>query len=302
MSATPFLVVVVATFRRAPELRRLFASLEAVRVPLAVLVVDNADDPETEAAVRETALEAVRLLPGGNLGCGGGLAFGERAALERHGDRLTHLWLLDDDTEVAPEAASRLLAALEAENAALACPMIVNEAGRVGWFPGLLERAAFDAIRAARTPEDYLRRCGTRPVRFSWATGVCLLVTRAAVEELGVHRGDFWIRGEDLEFSLRTSARYPAVFVPEARVAHLPRPATHSVEALAAERRKHRAMIRNLAYIGFHLRHGRRMLRTLPGNLWRFLKTWGPGSVPEALADLWAGAIQGKPAGVGRRG
>ncbi len=296
----PFIVVVVATYRRAPELKNLFASLERVRVPLAVLVVDNAGDPETEAVMRETCLEVARLLPDGNLGCGGGLAFGERAALERYGDRLTHLWLLDDDTEVAPEAPERLLNAMKQEQASLACPMIVDGTGRIGWFPGLLERIPFDAIRTLRTPAEYLEKCGPRPVRFSWATGVSLMVARDAFEQLGVHRDDFWIRGEDLEFSLRFSACHPAIFVPDALVKHLPRPVTQSPEAMAAERVKHLAMIRNAAYISFRLPHGRRIAKNLPGNLWRFFRTWGAGSLPEAIQALWQGAVLGKPAGADR--
>jgi len=293
----PFVAIVVATYRRAPELRRLCASLEKVSVPLALVVVDNADDPDTEAVVKETALEAVRLLPGGNLGCGGGLAFGERAAMERYGDRLTHLWVLDDDTEIDPAAPECLIAAMAESKAGLACPMIVGDTGAIGWFPGLLERAAFDAIRVARTPAEYLSRRGGRPVSFSWATGVSLLVSREAFEALGAHRDDFWIRGEDLEFSLRYSARFPAIFVPGALVRHLPRPAAESPEALAAERIKHLAMIRNAAYISFRLTHGRRIMKNLPGNLWRYFKTWGPGSIPEALVACWHGAVAGKPAG-----
>jgi GT2 family glycosyltransferase len=217
--------------------------------------------------------------------------------MERYGGRFTHLWILDDDTVVAPDAPERLIAAMEQEGASLACPMIVDATGRIGWFPGLLERVPFDAIRTLRTPSEYLERCGNRPIRFSWATGVSLLATRDAFAQLGVHRDDFWIRGEDLEFSLRFSARHPAIFVPDALVRHLPRPLTESPEAMAAERVKHRALIRNAAYISFRLPHGRRIAKNLPGNLWRFFKTWGIGSVPEAIRALWQGAVLGKPAG-----
>lgn len=298
----PFVAVVIATFRRAPELERLLASLEWVRTPLAVLVVDNAGDEETGAVLRAARVETVHLLPGANLGCGGGLAFGERAALERYGGRLTHLWMLDDDTEVRAGALERLLAALECEGAALACPMIVNGRGEIGWFPGLLDPAAFRAIRDVRTPVDFLASRGAAPIPFSWATGVSLLATREALEQCGPHRGDFRIRGEDLEFSLRMTARLRGIFVPDAVVAHLPRPGGDSPEALAAERRKHAVMLQNVAYIGLRLPHGRRIFRTLPGNLWRFVKTWGAGSLPEALRAFWRGGVAGRPAGATPKG
>ncbi len=298
----PFVALIVATYRRAPELRRLLTSLEGEQTPFAVLVVDNADDADTRAAVEEWAGgEAHWLSPGGNLGCGGGLAFGERAALERYGSRLTHLWMLDDDAVVHPGALSALLTALADTSAALACPMIVNAQGHVGWPPGLQNRAALRAIVAGGvTPERYREVYGSGVAPFSWATGVCLIATRESVETLGPHREDFWIRGEDLEFSLRYTARQPGVYVPTALVGHLPpEPATPTPQSLAAERAKHGAMVQNAAYIASRLPHGRRILRSLPGNAWRYLRTWGLGSGGTLCRALWAGAVRGQPAGVG---
>ena len=294
----PFVVVVVATFRRAPELARMLASLEPEPTPLAVLVVDNADDPATQAAIEavQGRLAAERLVPGSNLGCGGGLAYGEKIALERF-PQATHVWILDDDTEVCPGALEEMLSALEAKRADAAVPMILTRQGGIGWFPGLLERDCFQIIRSMETPSQYRKWCGRRPVPFSWATGVSMLVTRAALEECGLHRADFWIRGEDLDFSLRLTHRGVGIFVPGAEVRHLPPPAAHDPAARAAERGKHAVMLQNIAYISLHLPHGRRILSTLPGNLWRYLKTWGAGGMREILRALWRGGVRRKPGG-----
>ncbi len=297
-----FVALIVATYRRAPELRRLLASLEAEPTPLAVLVVDNADDPATRAAVEEWAGgEGVYLAPGRNLGCGGGLAYGERAALERYGPKLTHLWMLDDDAIAHPGALPALLAALEVTGAALACPMVLNAQGHLGWPPGLENRAALrEIVRGGLTPERYREAYGPGVAPFSWATGVSLLATRERVEALGFHREDFWIRGEDLEFSLRYTARQPGVYVPGAIVSHLPpEPGQPTPQSRAAERAKHGAMVQNAAYIASRLPHGHRILRYLPGNAWRYLRTWGPGAGVDLCRALWAGLIRGQPAGVG---
>lgn len=295
---TPFVVAIVATYRRAPEVRRMLASLEHTRVPLVVLVVDNADDPETGEAVQSARVHAVRLLPGGNLGPGGGLAFGERVAFERFGDRLTHLWPMDDDIEMAPEALERLLEAMDQEKAALACPMITFPNGKIGWFPGLLEKEPFDLIRKKQvtTQAEYLKRCGPRPIRFSWATGVSLLITREAFEELGPHRTDFKIRGEDFEFSLRITFRKKGIYVPGALLAHYCFSGPHTPEAIASERKKQEAWLQNMFYIGLHLPHCRPMLRTLPGNFYRFVKNWGWSCLPSAFSMALRGAL-GAPAG-----
>ena len=302
-SVSPFVVVIVATYRRAPELARLLESLKTASTPFAVLVVDNANDPATEAVVEAAAktLEILRLVPGENLGCGGGLAYGERVALERYTDRVTHLWITDDDVIVAPGALEHLLAAMYEEGASLACPLVTMPNGTLAWFPGLLETPQFYAIckGRVRTPEQYLAQFGPRPIRFSWAPGVSLLVTREALEELGPHRADFLIRGEDLEFSLRITAHKVGICVPEAKIthySHLPPPLP---ELHAAERNKQVAMLHNVAYISFHLSHGRRIMKSLPGNFVRHVQNWGVGGLAEGLHAYWKGGVRGFPAGRG---
>ena len=294
-----FVVGIVATYRRASEVARLLRSLESVTVPMAVLLVDNADDAETETALRAApaGIEVVRLVPGKNLGCGGGLAFGERAAMERYGDRLTHLLPMDDDVEIAAGTLEKLLCAMEAQGADLACPTIVWPDGRLGWVPGMLEQKPFRIALRAATPSEYLAHCGARPIGISWASGVSLLVSRHAFEECGCHRDDFLIRGEDLEWSLRITGRFSGIFVPDALVKHLPRPAGTTPEAIAAERRKQGAMLQNIAYIAWHLPHGRRIMRHLPGNLWRFTRAWGITGLLEGLHLFWLGAVLARPAG-----
>lgn len=302
-NVSPFVVAIIASFRRAPDLARMLDSLKTTSTPLAVLVVDNADDPETAAVVEDAgrSLEIARLVPGRNLGCGGGLAYGERVALERYADRMTHLWLTDDDVIVAPGALEHLLAAMAREDAALACPLVTMPDGKLAWFPGLLEMPQFDAIRKGKvqTPDQYLAQFGPRPVRFSWATGVSLLVTREALEELGLHRSDFLIRGEDLEFSLRITAQKIGICVPEARVTHCSPVSPQSPELDAVERSKQIAMLHNVAYISLHLPHGRRIMKSLPGNFMRHVQTWGLSGFSEAVRAYWRGGIRAFPAGRG---
>ncbi len=295
----PAVVAVIATCRRAPELQRLLDSL--ARIPrglLGVVVVDNGADDATRQAVAASALAIEHLPQSRNLGCGGGLAAGERAAVARFGPAFTHLWILDDDAVVELEALEILVAAMERAGAGVAHPLVVDSAGRVGWSPGLLDRRKQRALRDPLTPAQYAARCGLEPVPFSWSQGIALLVTRPALEAVGFHRDDYWVRGEDLEFSLRLTARFPGIYVPAARVRHLP-PEGDPIAARAAEYPKHRAMLQNIAYTALRLPHGRRIARTIPSNWLRFLRTWGwtPHVMGDAFAAFFRGAIFGEPAG-----
>lgn len=300
-SVNPLVVAIIATYRRPLDLARMLRSLPSPNVRVAAVVVDNAGDPETKAVTDAAgqAMEVLRLVPGDNLGCGGGLAYGERVALKHFAGRATHFLIADDDVELTPGTMERLVVAMNEQGAALACPMITWPDGKIGWFPGLLSPGPFDALRKFRVvePEQYLERFGPHPVRFSWATGACLMVTRETLEELGTHRSDFWIRGEDFEFSLRITAQKPGIWVPDTHVRHYCYCGPQTREAVAAERRKQVAMLHNTAYISFHLPHGRRILRCLPGNLWRHVKNWGPGGIWGGLKAYWHGAVGAAPAG-----
>lgn len=287
-----FVVAVIATHRRAMELERLLCSLAAIPKGLgAILVVDNDANPAI-AALTARFPKTTYLNPGSNLGCGGGLNFGETKALELFGDRLTHLWILDDDVVLPPGILEDLLAAMEECSADAACPMVKDANDALGWFPGLLDRTKFRAIKMCKTQAQFLERCGSEPVAFDWAQGISLLISRRGFE-LGPHRTDYWVRGEDLEFSLRITHRYRGVFVPTTSVQHLPPPVAAQDELL-----KHAAMLQNICYTSLRLVHGRRIARTIPGNFLRFLRTWGLAALPSAWRAFYLGAIKGRPAGL----
>ncbi len=298
----PSVVGVIATFRRPAELERLIGSLEQLPQHFrALVVVDNAGDADTRARVERARIPTRYLSPGANLGCGGGLAAGEHFALEKLGRDWTHLWILDDDTVVSPDSLEVLLAAMASEQAVAAHPLVTDAAGQLGWYPGLLDGGKFRAARQPGTPEQFIASCGAAPVPFSWCQGIALLVARRALERLGLHRGDFWVRGEDLEFSLRLTYGGKGIYVPAARVQHLPPPP--GPVSSDEEYRKHGAMLQNIAYTAAHLPHGRRLVRTIPGNVLRFLRTWGwsPRVLAEAGRVLARGAIGGEPAGASPR-
>lgn len=293
-----FVVAVVATFRRTHELQRLFASLCGVD---AAVVCDNSGDPAIEAVVRQSPIATEYIAPMRNLGCGGGLLAAEERAWQVFGDRLTHLLVLDDDAVLNAGTVERLAAAMDRENAAVAYPIVIGSDGRVGWTPGLKDRALH---RVGRVPVDlaeYRSRMGEGFPRFDWAQGICLLARRDAVDRAGFHRADFWVRGEDLDFSLRLTAQGKGIFVTDTTVAHLP-PDGVSKLADTAEYLRHAAMIQNIAYLGLRKKHGWRIANSIPGSCRRFVRMWGFRALPDAIRALWRGAILGEPAGKGSGG
>jgi GT2 family glycosyltransferase len=292
-------VALIATYRRPRELARLLRSLAQLHGGLAaVIVVDNEGSEELRRLIEETYGGAHYVNPGANLGCGGGLRLAEQHALQWKAENFSHLLILDDDAVLPPETLITLTNAMEREQAALAYPLVADERGGVGWLPGLARqtralRNAFDG-----TPEEFRARFGSAPRDFIWAQGICLLIARPAIDQWGVHRDDFWVRGEDLEFSLRLTAHGRGILVPAATVQHLPPPESTGVSR-DAEYLKHCALVQNIAYIGFRLPHGHRIAWTIVGALRHFFRTWSRRALGDAIRALWRGAVLGEPAGAG---
>ena len=290
-------VALTASFRRPAQLAQLLASLGTEAPALAgATVVDNASDPSIATMASRVALPTTVLTPERNLGCGGGIAFGLREVLRD--TEATHVWIFDDDAVAAPGALEALLKALEEAQADVAVPLITDAAGRIGWFPGPLVEPAWSVIRTRHvTPAGLRQACGLSPLRWSWAPWTSLLVTRRAVEAVGLPRDDYWFQGEDLEWTLRLSARFACVLVPGAECRHLP-PSAHDRER---EFLKQALMLQNNFFTATRLAHGRRLLRHAPGNVGRFLRANGWASSAWAAAGLafWRGAVRGGPAGAG---
>lgn len=295
----PFIVAIVATFRRPSELQRLLDSLAAHAPEIrAVVVVDNGSSPEVQEIVARWPGQGTYLDPGKNLGCGGGLRLAGETAWSRYEAQMSHLAVLDDDAVVTEGAIARLLQGMDAAGAEAGCAMIVDAKGVVSWVPGL-ERHRSRRIEQQRlTPQEFIRQTSDRPIPFAWAQGICLLASHSLIARAGFHESNFWVRGEDLEYSLRLTAQQRGVWVPGAIVKHLPPPEDPRT-AGRGEYLKHCAMLQNVAYVACRLPHGHRILWTLPSNLLRFLRTWGPASTGDAIRALWRGACQAHPAGEG---
>ena len=109
MAEAPRVTAVVVTYnRRDLLLESLAAVLAQARAPDAVIVVDNASEDGTAAAVRDR-FPAVHLAElRRNSGGAGGFAGGMALALADGADLI---WLMDDDTVPEPGALSALLAA-----------------------------------------------------------------------------------------------------------------------------------------------------------------------------------------------
>ena len=245
-AARPRLSVVVPAHGHAERTARCFRALDAAcaNVPDCerILVDDASGDGTAEAIVAAHGGVRVVRLPepqGFTAAANAGLA----------ATRGEIVWLLHADTEVAPDAVERLLAAFDASpwlgvaGAALVAP---DGAARVsgGAVPGARTLLVLDAFVAALlgrisgTRQLPSTKTSAKPVEVDWVSGASLALRRATLERTGLLDPAFRVHGQDADLCLRARALgWQVMLVPRARVVHHEASAAARLRLAAAEGR-----------------------------------------------------------------
>jgi GT2 family glycosyltransferase len=217
--------VVIVSFNTRDELLRCLASLEAVRLPLEVVVVDNASADDSAGAAR-------RAFPGARII--------ENTVNEGYAKANNRGWkattaplvlLLNSDTEVRPGAIEAMVASLESRpEVGIVGPRTVGADGRVQVSTGddltpLAERRQRRLVLgvkrgdpAALAKAEALHATAREPV---WVSGSCLLVRRPPLEAVGGLDEAFFLYEEDVDLCVRVSRLgFRVLFEPRAEVVH----------------------------------------------------------------------------------
>lgn len=305
-------MVVIATYRREKELRRCLDSILVQTHPVhAVVLADNTNEPVIKKLLDHFSFsKKIYLGMTENKGCGAGLKAAEIATLEQLPES-THFLVLDDDVVLGPTVVSSLLSHMEKHGAELMAPLLTDDKDQLWGLPeprqvhqiGLPRKQRLDKIiRTCSTPIEALEKLGAEPHQMWWCTGACLLVTTNAVKKVGPHREDFWMLGEDHEFSMRVGASFKSMFCCDVVVRHLPPQGLDPVKAECSHYLKFISLLQNLSYNSFHTSGSGPMKFYLAGNYKRFFQTFGftPKTVWHSVLTLWFGAFCAEPAGLAR--
>lgn len=288
-----------ATYRREEQLARLLRALANSAQPISagVFVADNASSDTTRDVCASAPIPSVWIPRDSNNGPGPAWNTAIAQALED--PDVTHVLVLDDDVDPPPHTVGTLLGAIEQTGSAAAAPLLFDEGGRLWGFPEPRQRELRAVIRRVHTPEECRSALGASPHAFCWATGACMLYARKAFESRGMFREDFWMLGEDLEFSMRVASAPGGVFTAQVSVPHLPPPPLSAAASRVAHRAKFLALLQNLSFLAFHSEHSAHLRSYLPGNFLRYARTegWQAGTLFDGLSAFRLGAMRGQPAG-----
>lgn len=181
-----------------------------------VLVLDNASTDGSAAAVR--AIGDIRLI---ELERRAGKAENDSTLMRAAKGR--YCLLLNEDSEIRPDAAEALIAALEADpRAAAATPRLLDAAGEptpCAWrFPGV--GTALAGALFLHRPFTVQSR-GEEARRVDWAQSSALMVRREAAAEVGYMDPDFFVYYDECDFCKRLAeAGWRTLFVPGAEAVH----------------------------------------------------------------------------------
>jgi len=215
--------VVVVTYDALPWVDRCLASVAGEEV----VVVDNGSRDETVAVVRDRH-PGVRVVEAENRGLGASWNIGIRETRSRY------VLLLNADAWLLGEALARLVAFADTRpRAAVVGPRLLNADGTlqrsVRGFPTLWRLAteyfflrklapgtsALNAFYAGGFDHDQVREAEV-------VMGACMLVRRAAADEVGPLDEDFFLFSEETDWCYRfLQAGWEVVFFPGAECVHV---------------------------------------------------------------------------------
>ncbi len=202
-------VAVVVTYNRKEYLlRNIEALLAQEGAQTDILIVDNASTDGTKEALAPY-LEKEQIIycnTGANLGGAGGFNYGIRRAWELGYDLF---WLMDDDVYPKPDALLQLLKADEELH------------GEYGYLAGVvLWKDGTECRMNKLHPKSDGAGENEKYKRLVFSTFVSLLLPRQTVEQVGLPIKEFFIWGDDVEYTRRVIAWKPAYMVPDSKVLH----------------------------------------------------------------------------------
>jgi GT2 family glycosyltransferase len=186
--------------------------------------LDRRGSPRAEAGgSTDQDVWLVLIRTGGNLGFAGGNNVGLRYLVSR--GNFDYVWLLNNDTVVAPDAMSALLRRMGEKTSAGMCgstllhyddPDRVQACGGgyycrwigLPWHLGQLRSAA-------RLPSvSHVERW------MNYVVGASLLVSKKFLEEVGLLSEDYFLYFEETDWALRSKGRFTMAYAPNSLVYH----------------------------------------------------------------------------------
>ena len=207
------IAAIVVTFNRKDLLLKCIFALLKQKTACDILIVDNYSTDGTENEILKLNNEHIKYRnTGKNIGGAGGFNFGLRWALEQNYD---YFWLMDDDTIPQEDTLENLWKANNVlkENYGFVC-------SEVFWRDGTLCRMNKQKFKSLDTKPNFT---SDNYFHVTQATFVSIFLPKQTIEKVGLPIKEFFIWGDDIEFTRRISVRLnmPCYLIKDSIVVHM---------------------------------------------------------------------------------
>ena len=221
VDAQPLVSIIILNWNGLEDTRECLQSLEHVAFSnKRIIVVDNGSEGSEAAALRDEFRDSVAVIESKtNLGFAAGANLGIRHALEYAPD---YVLLLNNDTKADPAFLSALVEAAQSrKDGAAFCPktyfyadpaIIYSTGGSVSIWTATAKQ-----IGRGERDHGQFDRVATR----DYADGVCMLISRRALETVGLLDEDYFAYWEETDWCTRARSNgLRCYYIPEAKVWH----------------------------------------------------------------------------------
>ncbi len=196
------IVAVVVTYNRLDMLKKCISCLENQTIRCDIIIVNNASTDDTEKWALEYTNNHNSVLyknTGKNIGGAGGFNLGMKWAIENDYE---YIWIMDDDCLVKEDSLQKLI---EADN-------IIKKENDYGFLSSVVLwtnekecKMNRQKIRKSYYEDAHLLKHGI--IQVEQATFVSLLFNRKTIVDVGLPIKDFFIWGDDIEYTRRITVR-----------------------------------------------------------------------------------------------
>lgn len=212
--------IVVVNWNRCDDTLACLESLQSLDYPAyELIVVDNGSRDDSAARLRAAYPQATLIALAENTGFVGGSNQGIARARERGA---AYVLLLNNDTVVAPDFLTQLVAAAQPADVGAVGPTIYfhdrpeiiwSRGGAIDWRRGSTTMLGLDESRQAQAD--------TLPQPVDFASGCCLLIKTSVIERVGALDVRFFAYYEEVEWCVRIQrAGFRILHVPTAHIWH----------------------------------------------------------------------------------
>lgn len=175
-----------------------------------IIVVNNGSTDETSQWL--AGQSDIVSIEQQNVGGAGGFHTGLRYIAENDYDAC---WLMDDDVVCRPDALSELVDAWEVvPDAGFLCSKVVGIDGRPMNVPMVDQR------QTAENYQDWMQHIDRMMIKVEASTFVSVLVPTAIICQVGLPYREYFIWGDDSEYTMRITRRYSAYMACRSVVVH----------------------------------------------------------------------------------